>query len=473
MFNKNSIIYQVVTDRFDNNNSTLERKITDSDYDQRFGDFLGGTFNGIRNRVSYIKDLGATHILISPVQDSNKYHGYHQTDNLTINPNFGSAEELRKLVDAAHQGGLSVIVDYSPTHISSSHPLFVEKVVKGLDRDKDWFLFKDRMPNSKNSSYYGEVVYKLTSGNLGDIDRINAGDYLGYFGLAECPLLNLDNPEVRDWNKENLLKLMKDFDFDDVRLDSGFLQPRGFIRELRDALSVLPRAPSLLAEYWDFKTTSGQCHGFCDGEFDAETTIMFNNMSHDSDFFSKILSKYYRIKDIAEDYSFVVSLDSHDLPRFRGGDSLQKVAATLQFALPVNPLIYYGNEIGMRQYNTGHDRIAQSRDPMRWGLPNEDMLSFYKRLANFRKTNSFSDARISEAQINDDGLLFTYRLSLGDKNYCVLLNSENRDKPVNAELFFGTGVKLDKTNIVSGKRITGSYPYINLRAESAYLFKEK
>ncbi|MDH3353157.1 MAG: hypothetical protein OEL87_01800, partial [Nanoarchaeota archaeon] len=127
----------------------------------------------------------------------------------------------------------------------------------------------------------------------------------------------------------------------------------------------------------------------------------------------------------------------------------------------------------IEQYNTGHDRIAQSRDPMRWGLPNEDMLSFYKRLANFRKTNSFSDARISEAQINDDGLLFTYRLSLGDKNYCVLLNSENRDKPVNAELFFGTGVKLDKTNIVSGKRITGSYPYINLRAESAYLFKEK
>lgn len=473
MFDKNSIIYQVVTDRFDDDNSALERRIGDSDYNQRFGDFFGGTFNGIINRLPYIKDLGATHVLISPVQNSSEYHGYHQVDNLTINPNFGSAEELRKLVDIAHQDGLSVIVDYSPTHISSSHPLFIEKAVRGSDKDKDWFLFKDRMPNSKNSSYYGEVVYKLTSGNLGDINSINTRNYLGYFGLAECPLLNLDNPEVRDWNRENLLKLMRDFDFDDVRLDSGFLQPRGFIRDLRDALGSLPRKSSLLAEYWDFKTTSGQCYGFCDGEFDAETTIMFNNMSHDSDFFSKVLSKYYRLKDLVEDYSFIVSLDSHDLPRFRGGDSLQKIAATLQFTLPVNPLIYYGNEIGMRQYNDGHDRIAQSRDPMRWSLPNEDMFSFYKRLTDFRKTNSFDEAKISEAQVNDDGLLFTYKLSLGDKSYCVLLNSENRDKPVNVELFFGSGVKLDKKNIVSGGRVMGRYPYMNLKAESAYLMREK
>jgi glycosidase len=95
-------------------------------YDNPFGGFQGGTFNGVRDRLNYIKDLGAGAIWLSPVlknrpSDRGTFHGYGIQDFLHPEPRFASApgkeeDELHALVDEAHALGLYVIFDIVLNH---------------------------------------------------------------------------------------------------------------------------------------------------------------------------------------------------------------------------------------------------------------------------------------------------------------------------------------------------------------------
>jgi glycosidase len=115
-------IYFLVLDRFDNPAAPPRRP----PWNGRTAEFQGGTFNGVRRRLAYLKDLGAGAVWLSPVQknrasDPFTYHGYGIQHFLRIEPRFASApgreeEELRALVDEAHALGLYVILDVVLNH---------------------------------------------------------------------------------------------------------------------------------------------------------------------------------------------------------------------------------------------------------------------------------------------------------------------------------------------------------------------
>src|SRR5262245_6462235 len=116
-------IYFVMLDRF---NRADGKPPTSMPYDRPFGEFQGGTFNGVRDRLTYIRDLGAGAIWLSPVlknrqSDTHSFHGYGIQDFLQPDPRFASApgkaeDELRALVDEAHALGLFVIFDIVLNH---------------------------------------------------------------------------------------------------------------------------------------------------------------------------------------------------------------------------------------------------------------------------------------------------------------------------------------------------------------------
>lgn len=115
-------IYFLVLDRF-NNPDAPPRQLP---YDSIYGSFQGGTFNGVRQQLSYLKDLGAGAIWISPVlkncqYSQGSYHGYGIQDFLNIDPRFASSpdkaeHELRALVDEAHRLGIYIIFDIVLNH---------------------------------------------------------------------------------------------------------------------------------------------------------------------------------------------------------------------------------------------------------------------------------------------------------------------------------------------------------------------
>src|SRR5262245_56094208 len=121
-------IYFLITDRFNNPLAAPREQ-----WDAPVGSFQGGTFNGIRDRLDYLKDLGVGALWISPVLKNPQYdgfahHGYGVQDFMSIDPRFSSdpararlepafvEAELRQLVDAAHARGIYVIFDIVLNH---------------------------------------------------------------------------------------------------------------------------------------------------------------------------------------------------------------------------------------------------------------------------------------------------------------------------------------------------------------------
>jgi glycosidase len=115
-------IYFLMLDRF-NNPIEPPRNLP---YDAPYGAFQGGSFNGVRQQLPYLKELGVGAVWLSPVlknaqYSSGSYHGYGIQDFLRIEPRFASSpdvaeQELRALVDEAHRLGLYIIFDIVLNH---------------------------------------------------------------------------------------------------------------------------------------------------------------------------------------------------------------------------------------------------------------------------------------------------------------------------------------------------------------------
>jgi glycosidase len=114
---RDQCIYFLLVDRFNNPGAPPRN----SPFDAKFDQFQGGTFNGIRQKLGYLKDLGIGALWLSPVLkncqfDAHSYHGYGIQNFLAVEPRFASSpqnaeSELRGLVDAAHNLGIYVILD--------------------------------------------------------------------------------------------------------------------------------------------------------------------------------------------------------------------------------------------------------------------------------------------------------------------------------------------------------------------------
>jgi alpha-amylase len=114
-------IYQLVTDRFGFQNGTL-----DTPCDPAQGQYCGGTWQGIISNLDYIQNMGFSAIWISPIvkqmntptADLSSYHGYWTLDMYSLNPNFGTADDLKALSKALHDRGMYLMVDVVINHVA-------------------------------------------------------------------------------------------------------------------------------------------------------------------------------------------------------------------------------------------------------------------------------------------------------------------------------------------------------------------
>ncbi|MBM7556555.1 alpha-amylase family glycosyl hydrolase [Halanaerobacter jeridensis] len=126
------VLYFLLVDRF-SNGVEEEQYDPNSDYESAFASedsrkdweragkrWNGGTLNGIKSKLDYLEELGITAIWVSPILKQvafeETYHGYGAQNFLEIDSHFGSKEELKELVDAAHERGIYVILDVVLNH---------------------------------------------------------------------------------------------------------------------------------------------------------------------------------------------------------------------------------------------------------------------------------------------------------------------------------------------------------------------
>ena len=141
---KDAVVYNIFPDSFADGKGQIS-KTGKADSYNGFPSVTnyGGTINGIRENLDYIKNLGFNCLYLNPTFVAGAYHKYDLMDYKHIDPCFGTDEDFRTLVQEAHGKGIRVIVDGVFNHVSWNH-----------------FSFQDILKNGKESPYY-EWFYNL------------------------------------------------------------------------------------------------------------------------------------------------------------------------------------------------------------------------------------------------------------------------------------------------------------------------
>lgn len=100
-----------------------------------------GDLRGLTERLDYIDALGASAVWLSPIHPAASYHGYDVLDYTAVNPDFGTEQELKAFIDAAHARGIRVYLDYVLNHTAKDHPWFRDACASDQSPYRDYFIF--------------------------------------------------------------------------------------------------------------------------------------------------------------------------------------------------------------------------------------------------------------------------------------------------------------------------------------------
>jgi alpha-amylase len=175
-----------------------------------------GDLKGLGEQLDYLNDgrpetntdLEAGILWLMPIFPSPSYHGYDVTDFRAVHPDYGSLQDLKNLVNAAHQRGVRIILDIPFNHTSDQHPWFKEAVDNPASRFRKFYQFADA-----NQPTPPKIWHKATGRN-GQTVR-----YLGLFG-SHMPDLNFNEIEVQKEIKE-IAKFWLAQGIDGFRLDAA------------------------------------------------------------------------------------------------------------------------------------------------------------------------------------------------------------------------------------------------------------
>jgi alpha-glucosidase len=166
-------------------------------YPRSFADSNGdgyGDLPGIISRLDYLADLGVAALWLSPVTVSpNRDWGYDVADYCDIDPDFGSLEDLDRLVSEGARRDVRILLDLVPNHTSDQHLWFVD-ARRGRDAaHRDWYVWADPAPDGGPPNNWISVF----GGSAWEFDEPSGQYFLHNFELQQ-PDLNWWNGEVRD-----------------------------------------------------------------------------------------------------------------------------------------------------------------------------------------------------------------------------------------------------------------------------------
>ena len=133
-----------------------------------------GDFAGITSKMDYFDDLGVTALWLSPVHPTSSYHGYDVNDYTDVNPLFGTKEDFREMVAAAHSHGIEIYLDYVLNHSGKDHSWFREACEDADSPYRDYYFFSDN-PGRDYSSFPMLAGTSYSSGEWKPVSAVTAG----------------------------------------------------------------------------------------------------------------------------------------------------------------------------------------------------------------------------------------------------------------------------------------------------------
>ncbi len=356
---RDTVWYQIMPDRFCRGKDAPadEKFRVWGDFsDPHWNDLYGGDLRGIRERLPYLSGLGVSGLYLTPIFLSNTNHKYNTFDYYTIDPDFGSEDDLKALVKDAHKLGIRVMLDAVFNHCGT-----------------EFFAWKDVCENGRHSRYF-DWFFINRDDFLKDDFTTADGRYYTFSFWSPMPKLNTNNPQVRRYFTELCLHWARDYGIDGIRFDVGDELSHLFLRELRTALKRENDEFFLLGEIW-FDSVGWLGGDEYDSVMDYPFTGALGDFWRDDSMDARALHR--RLNFCRSLYPRQVNevmfnfLDTHDTPRVRDTcDSddvlLQKLAVLMTFS--GTPCLYYGTELAMRgekePFNRGcmpWDEIAEGK----------------------------------------------------------------------------------------------------------------
>lgn len=433
---KEGLIYQIFVDRFfnGNDNGLINRSkknsfiysnwydepmyIRDKDGDIARWDFYGGNLRGIIKKLQYIKSLGVSIIYMNPIFDSVSNHKYDTGDYENIDQMFGTNEDFKELCEEAKKLGIKVILDGVFSHTGSDSKYFnkygnydsLGAYQSKESRYYNWYRFWE-YPDS----------YECWWGfnNQPNVEELNE-DYTNY-------VIKDDNSIISKWMSLGA---------SGWRLDVADELPDEFIAMIKEKLLSINNKSVLIGEVWEDASNkvsySKRRKYFSGDELDSVTNyplrdiiISFVKGDIGAEYFNKRLINLYENYPRENFYSCMNLLGNHDTERiltmFDENIDLLKLALVMQMTLPGVPLIYYGDEAGLKG---GKD--PENRRTYPWGKVNEEILSIYKAFGKLR--NSEEILKKGEfIPIVSNREFLTYERAYNGKKIIVIINPNNKN----------------------------------------------
>lgn len=414
---RDAVVYNIFPDSFATGKRSISGQPTELMHNgQLVRGKLGGTIRGILENLDYIQDLGFNCVYINPIFAAGEYHKYDLVDYFHIDPAFGTDEDFRALVQAAHRMGIRVIID-------------------GVFNHCGWhfFAFEDAKEKGPASRYWN-WFYRLT-------DPVTVPDNMDDYPNYECfgyermmPKLATDNPEVLDYFCRVGTYWVKEYDIDGWRLDVASEVNDGFWRAFRSAVKAIKPDCALIGEVWE---SAGH---WLDGSM-FDSTMNYDFRKHAAAFFASerpdAAAFNQRVTDMLMRYREPVTacqlnlLDSHDVSRFlslcHGDQRRQRLAVLFQMTFVGMPCVFYGDELGMEGVLE-----EEYRHPMPWDRTEYPMRAFYQKAIRLRGMEPVLRRGKFICERTDGGV-YRYRRDDGTHAVTVVMNLSSDKQEIDAE----------------------------------------
>jgi maltose alpha-D-glucosyltransferase / alpha-amylase len=391
---KDAIIYQAhVKSFFDSNNDGI------------------GDFQGLAQKLDYLQSLGITCLWLlpffpSPLRDD----GYDIADYRNVHPSYGTLDDFKALVDAAHSRHIKILIELVVNHTSDQHPWFqrARHAPKGSP-EREFYVWSDtdkRFPETR-------IIFLDTEKSNWAFDPV-AGQYYWHRFFSHQPDLNHNNPAVVD-AVIDVMKFWLDLGVDALRLDAvpylcvregtnneNLAETHDVLKRMRRELDAAYQNRMLLAEanQWpsDVRPYFGEgdeCHMAF--HFPLMPRMFMALRQEDRHAITEILSQ---TPDIPDTCQWALFLRNHDeltlemvtdeerdymysvyaadpqarlnlgirrrlAPLVENSRRRVELLNSMLFSFPGTPIIYYGDEIGMGDNVYLGDRNGV-RTPMQW-----------------------------------------------------------------------------------------------------------
>ncbi len=375
------IIYSILVDRYNNGLAENDKQVRREDSHA----YQGGDLQGIIDKLDTYEELGYTTIVLSPLMENSPdgYHGYWIEDFYAVDDQFGSIEDVKRLVEEAHNREIKVVMEFVTNYVAASHPL-VE------DTDKQNWVKDEQTPNTT----WGDNVV----------------------------LLNQDNPDVEEMLIEAASYWLQETGLDGLKLHAADQASPTFLANFTKAITSMGENVYLLGDVLDknIKTT----------DLPQETGIQkWEDPSLKDAIVKTFMEPGNAVVDIYEQQEGrevgLVYVDDQSTERFtqlfsengRNALTTWSLVLTYMYMTPGTPTLFQGSELPM--YGSSEEEVQQM---VQFNSGDPDLKEFHNRISSLKKQFPvFSHGDFELA--GTSGAMSIFKRSLDDQTAYIAINN--------------------------------------------------